>query len=85
MRQLQINGRTIAGSNDFSAAPPFFSTSTQQAKDNMTILKFFHWISAADELSNIRILTPSFVAKNKRFDVIVRFEDEFGNLTNQCS
>jgi len=34
------------------------------------------------ELSNIRILTPSFVAKNKRFDVIVRFEDEFGNLTN---
>jgi hypothetical protein len=34
------------------------------------------------ELANIRILTPSFVAKNKRFDVIVRFEDEFGNLTN---
>lgn len=34
------------------------------------------------ELTNIRILTPSFVAKNKRFDVIVRFEDEFGNLTN---
>lgn len=34
------------------------------------------------ELCNIRILTPSFVAKNKRFDVIVRFEDEFGNLTN---
>ncbi len=34
------------------------------------------------ELSNIRILSPSFVAKNKRFDVIVRFEDEFGNLTN---
>lgn len=36
------------------------------------------------ELSNIRILTPSFVAKNKRFDVIVRFEDEFGNLTNNA-
>lgn len=36
------------------------------------------------ELSNIRILTPSFVAKNKRFDVIVRFEDEFGNLTNHA-
>ena len=34
------------------------------------------------EMSNIRILTPSFVVKNKRFDVIVRFEDEFGNLTN---
>jgi hypothetical protein len=36
------------------------------------------------ELANIRILTPSFVAKNKRFDVIVRFEDEFGNLTNSA-
>ncbi|WP_068466463.1 DUF3604 domain-containing protein [Candidatus Protochlamydia phocaeensis] len=37
-----------------------------------------------NELANIRILTPSFVAKNKRFDVIVRFEDEFGNLTNNA-
>lgn len=36
------------------------------------------------ELANIRILTPSFVAKNKRFDVVVRFEDEFGNLTNNA-
>lgn len=35
-------------------------------------------------LTHIRILTPSFVAKNKRFDVIVRFEDEFGNLTNNA-
>lgn len=36
------------------------------------------------ELTNIRILNPSFVIKNKRFDVIVRFEDEFNNLTNQA-
>ncbi|MBA2369500.1 MAG: DUF3604 domain-containing protein [Candidatus Protochlamydia sp.] len=36
------------------------------------------------DLANIRILTPSFVAKNKRFDVVVRFEDEFGNLTNNA-
>lgn len=36
------------------------------------------------EMSNIRILAPSFVAKNKRFDVIVRFEDEYGNLTNNA-
>lgn len=33
-------------------------------------------------LQHIRILTPSFVARNKRFDVIVRFEDQFGNLTS---
>lgn len=33
-------------------------------------------------LKNIKILAPSFVIKNKRFDVTVRFEDNFGNLTN---
>jgi len=35
-----------------------------------------------NELHSIRILTPSFVAKNKRFDITVRFEDEYGNLTS---
>lgn len=36
-------------------------------------------------LHNIRILTPSFVVRNKRFDIIVRFEDEFGNLTSNTA
>ncbi len=35
-------------------------------------------------LSNIRIIAPSVVSKNKRFDVIVRFEDAFGNLTSNA-
>ena len=35
-------------------------------------------------LHKINILTPSFVTKNKRFDITVRFEDEFGNLTNHA-
>lgn len=35
-------------------------------------------------LSTIRILAPSFVTRNKRFDVIVRFEDEYGNLTSKA-
>lgn len=35
-------------------------------------------------LHTIQVLTPSFVVKNKRFDVIVRFEDRFGNLTNNA-
>jgi len=34
-----------------------------------------------NELSNIKITAPSIVAKNKRFDVSIRFEDRFGNLT----
>jgi hypothetical protein len=36
------------------------------------------------KLHLIRVLTPSFVVKNKRFDVVVRFEDEFGNLTSNA-
>jgi len=35
-------------------------------------------------LKLIRVLAPSFVVRNKRFDVIVRFEDEFGNLTSHA-
>ncbi|MCB1149866.1 MAG: DUF3604 domain-containing protein, partial [Chlamydiia bacterium] len=36
-------------------------------------------------LHNVKIVAPSFVAKNKRFDVVIRFEDEFGNLTSNTA
>ena len=36
------------------------------------------------KLSALKILAPSFVVRNKRFDLIVRCEDEFGNLTNDA-
>ncbi|MCH9609538.1 MAG: hypothetical protein S4CHLAM45_09340 [Chlamydiales bacterium] len=35
-----------------------------------------------NKLDTIKIFTPSFVTKNKRFDITVRFEDEYGNLTS---
>jgi hypothetical protein len=35
-------------------------------------------------LHSIKLLSPSFVTRNKRFDVIVRFEDEYGNLTSNA-
>jgi len=35
-------------------------------------------------LRNIVINAPSLVVRNRRFDVVVRFEDEYGNLTNQA-
>lgn len=35
-------------------------------------------------LSTIRVVAPSYVARNKRFDVIVRFEDQYGNLTSDA-
>lgn len=37
-----------------------------------------------NKLKTIRLLTPSFVVKNKRFDITLRFEDEYGNLTNHA-
>lgn len=36
-----------------------------------------------NQLETIRVLAPSLVGKNKRFDITIRFEDAFGNLT--CS
>lgn len=35
-------------------------------------------------LYTIRVLAPSFVVRNKRFDAIVRFEDQYGNLTGNA-
>lgn len=35
-------------------------------------------------LKNLRIIAPSLVNRNKRFDVIVRFEDMYGNLTSNA-
>ncbi|MDN3506280.1 MAG: DUF3604 domain-containing protein [Simkaniaceae bacterium] len=35
-------------------------------------------------LDNIRIFAPSMVSKNRRFDIVVRFEDAFGNLTSNA-
>jgi len=44
----------------------------------------FHLDIKGAKLTNLRVITPSFVSRNKRFDVIVRFEDEYGNLTNNA-
>lgn len=37
-----------------------------------------------DTLHSIRILAPSVTVRNRRFDVVLRFEDKFGNLTNNA-
>jgi len=37
-----------------------------------------------NKLDKIKVFTPSIVSKNRRFDVVVRFEDAFGNLTNNA-
>jgi hypothetical protein len=35
-------------------------------------------------LERIRVISPSMVGKNERFDIVVRFEDTFGNLTSNA-
>ncbi|MBU6446530.1 MAG: DUF3604 domain-containing protein, partial [Verrucomicrobia bacterium] len=37
-----------------------------------------------NHLKTLRIIAPSLVSRNKRFDVIVRFEDIYGNLTSNA-
>lgn len=37
-----------------------------------------------NNLNTLRIIAPSLVTRNKRFDVIVRFEDIYGNLTSNA-
>lgn len=37
-----------------------------------------------NELETIKIITPSLVSKNKRFDITLRFEDKYGNLTSNA-
>ncbi len=41
----------------------------------------FHLDVKGNVLKNLKIISPSVVAKNRRFDILVRFEDAFGNLT----
>jgi Protein of unknown function (DUF3604) len=55
-----------------------------KGKGNYQDPETFHIDVRGNELDNIRIIAPSLVSRNKRFDVIVRFEDKYGNLTSNA-
>lgn len=63
---------------------PFHLYIDPKGKGDYREAEVFNMDVRGNVLSNIRIIAPSVVSKNKRFDVIVRFEDEFGNLTNNA-
>ncbi len=63
---------------------PFLLYIDPKGKGNYEEPEVFNMDIRGNKLHHIRILTPSFVSKNKRFDITVRFEDEFGNLTNNA-
>ena len=46
--------------------------------------ELFHIDVKGNKLHNIKMVIPSVVQKNQRFDVIVRFEDVYGNLTGNA-
>lgn len=63
---------------------PFFLYIDPKGKGDYRDPEIFTLDVRGNVLKNIRIVAPSLVAKNKRFDVIIRFEDIFGNLTNNA-
>ncbi len=64
---------------------PFYLYIDPTGKGNADEPEVFTLDIRGNVMHAIRIITPSFVTKNKRFDVVVRFEDEFGNLTNETA
>lgn len=63
---------------------PFYLYIDPKGKGDYKDPEIFTIDVRGNSLKNIRIVAPSLVAKNKRFDVIIRFEDIFGNLTNNA-
>lgn len=53
-------------------------------KGNYSEPEVFSMDIKGNALRSIRVVAPSYVTRNKRFDVIVRFEDEYGNLTSDA-
>jgi hypothetical protein len=63
---------------------PFYLYIDPKGKGDYRDPEIFTMDVRGNVLKNIRIIAPSLVSKNKRFDVIIRFEDIFGNLTNNA-
>ena len=67
-----------------TATPSFLLYIDTSGKGRFDEPEVFSLDIRGSELRTIRVLAPSFVARNKRFDAIVRFEDEYGNLTGNA-
>jgi hypothetical protein len=63
---------------------PFLLYVDPTGKGNYDEPETFSLDIRGNALHSIRIITPSYIIKNKRFDIILRFEDQYGNLTNNA-
>ena len=63
---------------------PFYLNIDPKGKGDYKEQEVFQLDVRGNQLKTLRIIAPSLVARNKRFDVIVRFEDMYGNLTSNA-
>ena len=63
---------------------PFLLYIDPKGKGDYKDPETFYLDVRGNQLKTLRIIAPSIVSRNKRFDVIVRFEDVFGNLTSNA-
>ncbi len=63
---------------------PFYLYIDPKGKGDFKEPETFFIDVRGNQLKTLRIIAPSVVNRNKRFDVIVRFEDIFGNLTSNA-
>lgn len=63
---------------------PFLLYIDPSGKGNFQEPETFSVDIKGNVLHTIRILSPSVTTKNRRFDVVLRFEDAYGNLTNNA-
>jgi len=63
---------------------PFHLSIDPKGKGDYKETETFHLDVRGGTLQSIRIIAPSAINKNQRFDVIIRFEDAFGNLTGHA-
>ncbi len=63
---------------------PFHLYIDPKGKGDYKENEVFYLDVRGNQLKSLRIVAPSLVSRNKRFDVIVRFEDTHGNLTSNA-
>jgi uncharacterized protein DUF3604 len=63
---------------------PFLLYIDPKGKGDYKEPETFYLDVRGNQLQTLRIIAPSIVTRNKRFDVIVRFEDVYGNLTSNA-
>jgi hypothetical protein len=63
---------------------PFHLYIDTKGKGDYKEFEIFALDVRGNTLKNLKVVAPSLVSRNKRFDVIVRFEDIYGNLTSNA-